>query len=197
MALTRISLLFRLRNHSDTVSWKEFVSIYSPVISNVARRYGVREEDVDDIQQEVLLQMMHTLQRFTKDSSKGRFRNYISQITLNKIRDRWRKSSRCTGNIESPALIPDELAPADLWEEEVNREVFQRALLKVQQLSLEKTWNCFHQHVLLKRSAAIVAAESGLTENAVFVNCSRTMARIRKLTLELKRKIHVAETVLS
>ncbi len=197
MANTRISLLFQLRNLSDTGSWEEFVAIYSPVISQIARRHGVREEDVDDIQQEVLLQMIHTLQRFTKDSRKGRFRSYISQITMNKIRDRWRKSSRHAGNIESPALIPDVLDSVDHWEEELNREIFQSVLQRVQQLSKEKTWMCFDQHVLQKRSAAFVAEELGLTENAVFVNCSRTMARIRKLSLQLKRNIYGVETVLS
>lgn len=196
MALTRISLLFQLRNLSDSGSWEEFVAIYSPVISQIARRHGVSEEDVDDIQQEVLLQMMHTLQGFTKDSRKGRFRNYISQITLNKIRDRWRKSSRYAVNIETPALIPDVLDPVDLWEEELNREIFHRVLQRVQKLSKEKTWICFDQHVLQKRSAAIVAEELGLTENAVFVNCSRTVARTRKLSLDLKRNIYGAEAAL-
>ncbi|WP_417847695.1 RNA polymerase sigma factor [Thalassoglobus sp.] len=196
MPQTRISLLVQIRDLSDSESWSEFVAIYSPVITKTALRFGVQPEDVDDIRQEVFVQMMATIQRFSKDARKGRFRNYLAQITANKIRDRWRKSSRQSGNIENPALIPDEAETTEMFEEELNRQVMASALLRVRGQSRETTWNCFHQHVLLKRSAALVAQELKITENAVFVNCSRITARVREAAHFLKKEADCAQPVL-
>ena len=42
-----------------------------------------------------------------------------------------------------------------------------------------KTWACFAEHMLGGRPAAEVAAELGLHSNAVFVNSSRVLARLR------------------
>ncbi len=196
MPLTRISLLIQIRDLSDSESWSEFVAIYSPVITKTAMRFGVRPEDVDDIRQEVFVQMMSTIQRFSKDSRKGRFRSYLARITANKIKDKWRKSSRHSGNIENPALIPDELEAVELFEEELNRQIMTTALTRVREQSRETTWNCFQQHVLLNRSAAHVARELNITENAVFVNCSRTTARIRETAQYLKKESDCVQPLL-
>lgn len=197
MALTRLSLLFRMRDLTHNQSWDEFVQTYAPVISQTARRCGLRDTDIDDIQQEVLVQMMRTIQRFHKDDAKGRFRHYLARITVNKIQDFYRKSKYQMHQIEFPCLIPAPNETEEIWEEELNRHVFRLAVQRVRQHSQPATWKCFEEHVLQKRQAAVVSDELGITENAVFINCSRTLARIRATANQLKRDFNETDRTVS
>lgn len=193
MALTRHSLLYRVQNSLNTTSWEEFVEIYSPVITATARRSGLREDLVDDILQEVLMQMVRTISHFQKDPSKGTFRSYLARVTTNKIKDYWRKPTNRAMQLKEPTAIATSVNAAEIWEEEVNRQVFHIALERVREQSQSRTWKSFEAHVLQKQKAADVAETLGITENAVFVNCSRTLARIRELAQTLKREDHAVK----
>ena len=55
MADTSVSLLARLCLQPDDDSWTLFVDLYTPLIRGWLRRYSVKEEDAEDLAQEVLL----------------------------------------------------------------------------------------------------------------------------------------------
>lgn len=197
MPLTRLTLLTKLQNPSDSKSWEEFVSIYEPVILATARRCGVRAEDLDDIKQDVLLQMLQIAPHFRKDASRGRFRSYLAQITVNKVRDCWRRRTRCESTLFDPSLVAIETPCDSIWDEELNRRLLQLAAKRVRETTRPLTWACFEKHVLLQQAAAVVAREHELTENAVFVNCSRTLARIRTIARKLQEDAEHVEFCLS
>jgi RNA polymerase sigma-70 factor (ECF subfamily) len=46
---TRVTLLVRLRNAHDQDAWRQFVSIYAPVVYGYARRQGLQEADAEDV----------------------------------------------------------------------------------------------------------------------------------------------------
>lgn len=177
-----------MKDLKDQQSWGEFVEIYTPVISNTIRRYRVSSSDADDILQEVLLQMSKTIQRYDQDPNKGRFRSYLRQVTANKVKDYWRKHRGHAVSIENPSMIAENEIHEEIWTDELNRSLFRIALSRVKKQSKELTWNCFQEHVLRKRSAESVAEECGTSVNAVYVNSSRIMARVRELSLKLKRE---------
>ena len=52
-------------------------------------------------------------------------------------------------------------------------------MLNVQAAVETRTWQCFAEHLLGSRRAADVADELGLTANAVYVNSSRVLDRLR------------------
>jgi hypothetical protein len=58
------------------------------------------------------------------------------------------------------------------------------ALEKVRARSRPASWACFERHVLQRRPSAEVAGALGLTTNAVNINCSRILDRVRKLCAE-------------
>ena len=187
MLSTRFSLLLDMRDLADRKSWEEFVEIYTPVISNTIRRYRVNSSDADDILQEVLLQMSKTIQRYDQDPNKGKFRSYLRQVTANKVKDYWRKRQSHVVSIENPALIAENEFHQEIWNDELNRSLFRIALSRVKRQSKDLTWNCFQEHVLRKRQAEAVAEESGTSVNAVYINSSRILTRVRELSLKLKR----------
>ena len=64
------------------------------------------------------------------------------------------------------------------------RRILQFVLEQVRSRSNTSTWKCFDLHILQGRSSGEVAAELGLTSNAVYVNASRILARVREQCAE-------------
>lgn len=192
---TSLTLLRRLTNLSDADSWRRFHDIYGPVIARVASRYGLRDDAIADVQQDVMLQMTHTLQRFQRDTSRGTFRSYLRRVIVNKIRDQWRRRSTSMDHLEQPELVPDSREDAEqVFHDELNRQMVNLAMCRVRDRARDQTWTCFQEHFLHKRQAADVAQELGISENAVFVNCSRITTRIREMAVRLKEQEDCVKT---
>lgn len=188
MSTTRISLLKRIRDPRNNHSWEEFVDIYRPVIAGVIRSFRINAVDSEDILQEVLLQMSKTARNFEVDSDKGKFRSYLRQVTANKVRDYCRRRKKLVRNIEQPSSIVQPPDLEEVWEDEFHRSIFRVAMKRVRQQARELTWTCFQEHVVHKRNAEVVADELGISTNAVYINSSRIMTRLRDLSLQLKKE---------
>ena len=95
---TRASLIMRVKDSYDDESWEEFVHYYRGFICAVSRNLGVIEKDVDDITQQVILKAWKALPEFEYDSSRGRFKNWLAQMTRNVVltffRSRQREQNR-------------------------------------------------------------------------------------------------------
>src|SRR5688572_13979665 len=94
MDATRSSLLLRLRDPEDSLSWREFYSVYEPFLRNIARKLGLRDADLDDVVSEVLMTCVKTLPTFEKDGKRGFFRSWLKTVTRNRIHDLWRSRQR-------------------------------------------------------------------------------------------------------
>jgi hypothetical protein len=70
------------------------------------------------------------------------------------------------------------------WGNLHRRRVLAFALERVRARSRPATWACFDRHLLQGRPAAEVAGELGLSANAVNVNSSRILDRLRRFCAE-------------
>ena len=50
---TRYSLIVKLRDPADAGAWREFVTLYQPLVYRLARRQGLQDADAHDLCQEV------------------------------------------------------------------------------------------------------------------------------------------------
>jgi hypothetical protein len=80
-------------------------------------------------------------------------------------------------------LKDDEDSRAE-WHAAHRLRVLEMALTRVRATTREKTWTCFEEHLQKGRRAALIADELSLTTNAVYVNASRVLQRIRDLAAE-------------
>lgn len=87
---TRLSLLARIRDHSDGAAWRDFVAIYEPVIYRHARSRGLQDADAREVTQEVLMSVAASIERFDPERE-TRFGSWLSRVARNAAIDRIRR----------------------------------------------------------------------------------------------------------
>jgi RNA polymerase sigma factor (sigma-70 family) len=180
---TPLSLLDRLRRGPDESSWQRFFGLYQPLIQGWLRRHGVVEADIDDIVQEVLAAVAHAIPEFQHAGHKGAFRSWLRRIAIHRTRHHWRSQG---SRIQADAAQDlDDLADPDdelgrLWDQEHDAFIIRRLMELIEPEFARATWASFYRQVIEGRSAAEVAAELGLSTNAVLIAKSRVLRRIRR-----------------
>jgi RNA polymerase sigma-70 factor (ECF subfamily) len=179
MHTTPISLLERLRQTPEPAAWNRFVTLYTPLLYYWARRAGASEQDAADLVQEIFLVLLEKLPHFHYDPAKS-FRGWLRAVTLNKWRDHLRHVEALprAGKAEL-AELADAAAPDAFAEAEYRRYLVARALRLMQTDFAATTWKACWQHKVLGRPAREVAAELGISENAVYVHSSKVINRLR------------------
>ena len=192
MPATSASLLERVRASPNADSWRHLVGIYDPLVRGWLRRHVLPEHDVDDVTQEVMAVLVRRLAEFQHNGRVGAFRTWLKTITVNCLRDHWRRGKklpRATGESGFQDILAQLADPGSelsrLWDLDHDRHVA-RQLLELLRSEFEpKTWQAFQRTALEGAPASEVAAELGLTTNAVFIARSRVLARLRQEATEL------------
>ncbi|HVC94120.1 MAG TPA: sigma-70 family RNA polymerase sigma factor [Pirellulales bacterium] len=183
MLETRISLLERVRDPADATAWGEFVALYRPLLLAYVRKRGINEHDALDVVQEVFARLVPALAQFQLDHHRGRFRTWLWQVTHAALTDGARRRAVRT-RAEKEWLDQHESSvadhPDDDWDELYRRRILDVALKRVRESAQPASWACFEGRVLEDRPAAEIAAELGLSVNAVYVNASRMLSRVRE-----------------
>jgi RNA polymerase sigma-70 factor, ECF subfamily len=186
MNVTSVSLLERLKNaRPDASDWTRVQGIYLPLIERWLGRVPGLGDEAADLAQEVFLVMVRELPRFER-KREGSFRAWLRKVTVNKVRSHRKRRKR------QPALASDptedflgRLADpgGDLaleWDQEHDRHVFQKLLGIVESDFNATTFEAFRRFALDDVPAARVAAELGLSVNAVLQAKSRVLRRLRE-----------------
>lgn len=181
MPVTRSSLLARLRQDDSGASWREFTALYQPLIERFARTAGISGSDIDDVVQDVLIQLLRALPSFAYRKERGHFRQWLRRITVNKSIDVHRKSARSPVPHACVDDVPEDSRGIESsWTREFRLQLVRAALQHIRPDVRPRTWDCFAGHVLQQRSAAEVSRQVGVSENAVYVNSTRVIARVRE-----------------
>jgi RNA polymerase sigma-70 factor (ECF subfamily) len=187
MSETPASLLERLRTRPDERSWKRLVDLYTPLIHGWLRRYGVKPADADDLTQEVLTVVVRELPQFEHDQRRGAFRCWLRAITIHRLRGFWR-ASRYRPAATGDSAVEEQLRQledpnSDLsrrWDEEHDQFVLRRLLELIEPDFAPNWWQAFRRVALKGEAAAAVAADLGMTVNAVLLAKSRVLRRLRE-----------------
>jgi RNA polymerase sigma-70 factor (ECF subfamily) len=186
MTATSASLLARVRD-ADSDAWNRLVELYTPLIRRWLARVGVRPGDGEDLVQDVLAVVVRRFPEFQHNQRTGAFRAWLRAIAVNCARDFW-KSNRLrpaaqggTDFVGYLAQLEDSSHPlAEAWDREHDVHVTRHLLELLRPEFESKTWDMFRRFVLDGVPAAEVAAELGVTPNAVFIAKSRVLSRLRQ-----------------
>jgi RNA polymerase sigma factor (sigma-70 family) len=187
MADTSVSLLERLCLQPDGDSWTLFVDLYTPLIHGWLRRYSVKEEDAEDLAQEVMTVVVRELAHFQHSQQRGAFRNWLRTVTVNQLRALCR-TRRCRAEASGDSDIAqmlDQLADPSsslsrLWDQQHDQHVAGRLMKLIRPQFEAKTWQAFRHVTLDGMKAAIVAEKLGMSVNAVLIAKCRVVNRLRQ-----------------
>jgi RNA polymerase sigma-70 factor (ECF subfamily) len=178
---TSTSLLERLRLPGQADAWDRFARLYAPLLLAWARqpKLSLQPADADDLVQEVLTDLVRKLPDFSYDP-KRKFRTWLRGVLRNKWVDFWRRKGRLPpGGAEGLSAV-EGAADTDLGEVEEQQILLRRALELMQAEFAPSTWKACWATVAEGRAAAEVAAELGISENAVYIARSRVLRRLRQ-----------------
>lgn len=189
---TNMDLLLQLKS-DETVNremgWGIFVDRYGPIICGFARNAGLPSGEADDIMQIVLFNFFKVADRFEYDPSKGRFRGYLKRITLNAIRQRYRKKRE--KNLDTHGMNVAEDPRDDLeavfdreWAEHLLSEAMTEARPKFE----PKTWEAFELYGRRGMSAQRTAERLDMTPESVRHAKSRVMRAVREIVIRLREE---------
>jgi RNA polymerase sigma-70 factor (ECF subfamily) len=189
---TSQSLLGRLLREESPGDWERFDHLYRPLLRSWLARQFLQPADVDDLVQDVLSVVVAKLSEFHHNGRSGAFRAWLRAILVGRTRELWRRRRNRPGDFGHGGLdeVLDQLeqAESDLarrWDEEHDRFILSQALELIRPEFTPKTWDAFRRYALDGTPPAEVAAELGLTTNAVCIARSRVMRRLREETRDL------------
>ena len=184
---TRNSLIVRLRQPENQEAWREFASLYEPLIYRLAARKGMQHADAQDLLQDVLIAVSKGIDRFEIGEDKGRFRGWLFRISRNLIVNAIEKRQRivigngdseiCRQLSQQPVLNPEEHSAYLL---EFRRELFHWAARKIRPEFQASTWSLFWRTSVNNEVISDVANELGLSTGAAYAARCRILARLRK-----------------
>ncbi len=184
---TSMTLLERLQSQSDQEAWSLMVDLYWPLISKWIHHQGLTSSEAEDVAQEVLSVVIRRLPDFQHNERVGSFRCWLRTITVNCLREFWRSQKNkplATGTSSFQQILQeltDDHSPlSNQWDAEHDQHVTNYLLKAIEPEFQENTWQAFRLVVLQGEKPAKVAADLGMTPNAVLIAKSRVLARLRE-----------------
>ena len=77
---TKKTLLSKISDGDDNISWDEFFEMYRPLIFIRGRDFGFSKSECDDLTQLVMSEIFKMRNTFSYNPAKGRFRDYMKKI---------------------------------------------------------------------------------------------------------------------
>jgi RNA polymerase sigma-70 factor, ECF subfamily len=180
--------LLEAAKRDDSSAWERIVQLYAPLVASWCRRWGVAEQDLGDLLQDVFAAVAGHLNRFRKQKPGDTFRGWLLTIVRNKVHDHFRRRARepaATGGTEAALhmqQVPDpalddgqELAADPLYD-----DLLLKALESIRGEFHERTWQAFWHVVVEGRTASDAGAELDMKPGAVRVAKSRVLMRLRR-----------------
>ncbi|HBE67334.1 MAG TPA: sigma-70 family RNA polymerase sigma factor [Planctomycetaceae bacterium] len=183
---TRVSLIYRLRDHQDSEAWGAFVDLYGPLIYRFGRYKGMQDADSADLAQDVLREVAKAMPAFDYDPAIGKFRSWLFLVTRRTLARRLRSKGRTPVAIGDTAFLKrlsemPESSSDEQWELEYRQRLFQWALEQVKPEFNGTTWKAFWRTAVDGAKPVKVAEQLSLKVGSVYVSKNRVLRRLREV----------------
>ena len=196
---TRASLLNRLKDWHDQVSWQQFFDTYWRLIYDVARRSSLSDSEAQDVVQETMLAIAKHMPTFQYDPANGQFKSWLLNLTRWRIIDQLRKRGRAatdplvmhdSSTIKSVDRVIDPASNAleKLWEAEWHKTLFNAALAVVKRRVDPQNFQLFDFYVNKQWPPAKVATTFQTTVDQVYLAKHRITEMLKTEVARLERE---------
>ena len=189
---TRESLLMQLQVGEDPNAWREFVSIYRPIIYRMARRRGMQDADAQDLVQQVLVSVSNAIEHWERRDESIRFRHWLRRVTRNAIYNVLTRTplDRAAGGTSIQQRLDQEPNERCDFDREVSlehrREVYLRAANIVRSRVTKETWEIFQMSVVHGIPVEQVSESVGKSVGTVYAARGRVMSKLRNIVEEIE-----------
>jgi RNA polymerase sigma factor (sigma-70 family) len=172
----------------DPERWREFDSIYQPMLFGFLRKHGLDESDANDIVQDTFVKLLSNID--TYDRTRCKFRTWLFGLALNTLIDKARRRASYNKALEGwarnvlQATPSDSVKLAEAWAKLHLTKILKYAMETVRARTSTQAWACFEQRLLRDRPGAEIARELGITANVVFVNAHRVLKQVTNICQE-------------
>jgi len=194
MEATRRSLLGRLKNWEDQVSWSDFFNRYWRLIYSTARKAGLNDAEAQDAVQDTILGVVENIKDFQYDRKRCTFKSWLMLLTRQRIAWQFRKRQK---NIAAPfpregaetstvARIPNPAEPVleSIWDEEWRKNILSAALERIKRQVKPRQFQMFELYTLENWPVKDVAATLQVSAMQVYLAKHRIS---RLLQTEIRR----------
>lgn len=155
------------------------MQLYAPLLHRWIAKLGLAEPDRSEVVQEVFIVLLGKMPTFQYDHQQS-FRGWMRTITLNKCRDLLRTHRRLTEPLLMERIECASREDSDfLTQSEYSQSLAARALTLMKQHFSDTTWRACWLSVAEELPAKEIAANLGITENAVYLARARVLKRLR------------------
>ena len=182
---TPFSVLEGLRANDGT-TWQRVIRLYEPLVRFWCRRAGLRDEDAEDVAQEVFAAAAAGFGGFHRDRPGNTFRGWLRGITRHQVLLHFRRSQgrpRAAGGSDawrSFQDLADPLAPPDEEEGAETNQIYLRAVEQVRGQFEPQTWQAFWLTAVEGRVPAELTAKLGMSSAAIRQAKSRVLRRLKQ-----------------
>lgn len=191
--ITSTYLLNGLKDPANQAVWQQYVDRYRPLLLKYARRMGLRDDEAEDVAQQTLTAFSNAYREGKYDREKGRLRVWLFGIARHQVltwhrrrRDREVQPPDATDGTRFFERVPDDGALERAWEHEWQQAMLRHCLDLIRQEVEPSTFEAFELFAGQGLPAERVAAQLGLTANAVFGAKRRILRRVRELLPNLE-----------
>lgn len=182
---TRPTIFLRLKAtdaQPRELAWIEFRNRYAPMMAAFARRLGVREQDVDDIIQEVITGFYAQAPVFEYDPAKGRFRGFLKVCTYRTVRKQLNKAARGAAAEDVHLVDPPDPKLDEDWDAIWQQEQLRRAieLVRDDYGPDNTTFRAFELYVMQGAAPDDAAKQLNLSVASIYQAKKRITEAVRK-----------------
>lgn len=192
---TTTQLLDDLRDRANAPAWEAFDARYRPILTAFAHRLGLTGDDAADLAQQTLAEFSRAYAQGRYQRGQGRLSSWLIGIASNVGSQLRRKSARhgAAAEFDSQVGVPmggtcdDERELQAAWDRERDRAAVAEALRILRETSRAKpqTMRAFELFAIRGVPAEEVAAQCGMSVDAVYVIKNRLTGRLREIVAEL------------
>ena len=200
--VTRASLLLRLRNWEDSVSWSEFYRLYFKLVYSYGRRAGLNHGEAEEVAQDVFRGVAVSIETFAPQPTRGSFRRWLLNLTRWRVIDYRRQDDVMAPRVRArlpehedagPSLIETLPDPAiveeECWEIDWRSAVLDAAMARVAKKVPAKKFQAFELYTRRRWSAAQIGRELGINAAGVYLIIHRLTRKLKKEVARLTTRI--------
>ncbi len=197
---TRRSLIDRVKNWEDHMSWELFMDTYSPLVYSVAFKAGLSQAEADDVVQETMISIARNIRDFNYDPTIGKFRNWVIKNTSFRVLDQLRKRKKLPSPGTARTRYDDRTATIDrvpdpvsldvesMCKAEWEKHIRDVAVQKIKNKIKPKHFQVLDLHMLKNWPVPKVAKTLGVTSAFVHMTRFRLIRLLKKQVTELKKQ---------